>query len=194
MDNVEIRKAEIFEGLFLSTEYDELLPKSERNSIKIERTVPIHDDLKGAFFRLNKHLALLCEQLSAPDAGGFDQWYVKALDKYHVTGIVIKGHDETEGVILIGNRELSTGKSINLIAPLEKWEKSKYLFAEELRLAVDGVLEEVHQYLFEGKRAPERQLDLFDGNIKIETSIKGKKGKKKKEEADATPEESFQAV
>lgn len=192
MDNVEIRKAEIFEGLFLSTEYDELLPKSERNSIKIERTVPIHDDLKGAFHRLNKHLALLCEQLPAPDAGGFDQWYVKSLDKYHVTGIVIKGHDDTEGVILIGNRELTTGKSINLVTPVEKWEKSKYLFVEELHLAVDGVLEEVHQYLFEGKRAPERQLDMFEGEINIKTDVKGKKGKKKASEA--TPEEVHEAL
>lgn len=53
---------------------------------------------------------------------------------------------------------------VNLNSPLIKWDDADYPFVSELAEDVQAAVYEVEQYLFEGKRAPERQLEMDFGD------------------------------
>lgn len=151
----------------LDGEYEEVLIDKTKEKIKFSRTTPIHEDLRAKFFMLRKHLALICEQIvPSKEIKDFDDWYVFALDQYEVTGFVLTGYDESEGVMLIGKRTLASGKNLNLNSPIVKWDDDdNYDHVAELRLNIEGAIYEVDQYLFSGKRAPEKQPELPFGDV-----------------------------
>lgn len=157
MNEVKIKKAKIKDGLFLEAEYSEDLEGHDKNDHSIYSTVPVHVDLKTAFERLDKHLAVLCSQVKAKgkDVDAFDH---PLLPKFTVKSFTIRGNDENEGVVISGSLDGDYGV-VNLNTPFTKYE-SDYPFASGLSEDIAGAVYEVEQYLFHGKRAPEKQMEL----------------------------------
>lgn len=163
MDNVKIKKAKIKDELFLEGEYSEDLPGHSKKDSKFSCTVPVHQDLKDAFAKLPKHLAILCDEIELPvKVKSLDQWDHDELITFDVRGFTIGGNDENEGVTLSGSKEGKYG-IVNLNSPFQKWEQSEYKHITGLASDIQTCVYEVEQYLFESKRAPEKQLELgFD--------------------------------
>lgn len=165
--SVKIKKAKIISGLFLDVEWTEELPGHSKNEVGLKCTVPIHEDLKGRFQQLHKHLAVLTDYYKAPKAVNFaDTEY----PEFVIKGFTIAGLDESLAVTISGSMEGKYG-NVNLNSPLTKYETSEYPFTSELATDIEGCIYEVEQYLFHGKRAPEKQLDLpFDeGSVELKT-------------------------
>jgi len=151
MSTVKIKNAKIKDDLFLEVEYTEELQGHSKKDTKLSCTVPIHQDLKDAFKKFPKHLAYLCDETSIDDD-----------DKvYDVKGFSIGGNDENEGVTLSGSKENQFG-IVNLNTPFQKWEKSDYHEIGVLGEEIEAAIYEINEYLFNGKKAPEQQLSLFE--------------------------------
>lgn len=151
MEKVKIRKAKIKDELFLEGEFTETLPGHSKKDSKFSCTVPVHQDLIKAFAKLPKHLAILCD--------GQEDWTKEEAEKFTVKGFSIGGNDENETVSLSGAKEGSYG-IINLNTPPQKWEASEYKDIGELGSDINACIYEVEQYLFEGKKAPDQQLEM----------------------------------
>lgn len=165
MENVKIKSAKIKEGLFLEGSYTEDLPGHSKKDSKFACTVPIHNDLVVAFAKLPKHLALLCDGLVLPTkVKHLEDWDDEELPKFTVKGFTIGGNEESEGVMLNGAKEGAYGQ-INLNTPFQKWEASDYKHIGDLGSDINDCIYEVEQYLFEGKKAPEQQLAMFDEDM-----------------------------
>ena len=160
MENVKIKKAKIKDDLFLDVEFTEELPGHSKKDTKLSCTVPVHDDLKHAFHRLHVHLAVLCDEVKLSKK---DDVQSVSFDGFGVRSFSISGNDENEGVTISGWKDGKYG-TVNLNTPFAKWEGSDYPFSNELAEQVQHAVYEVEQYLFEGKRAPERQLEMDFGN------------------------------
>lgn len=156
---VKILKASIKDELFLEGKISEELPGHSKKTSTFECTVPVHDDLKAAFSKLTTHLALLCSQIKVKCGESLLDLNV---EKFEVRGFIISGNDENEGVKIYGPMEGTYG-IVNLNSPLTKWDDVDYPFVSELAEDVQAAVYEVEQYLFEGKRAPERQLEMDFG-------------------------------
>lgn len=156
MNNVKIKKAKIKEDIFLDVEFTEELPGHSRKDTKLSCTVPIHDDLIKSFRQLHRHLAILCDEINVPQKHDF-----KTIDlpDFDVRGFSIGGSDESEGVTLSGYKDGQFG-IVNLNTPFTKFEGSEYPFIDDLLEDISIATYEVEQYLFESKRAPEKQLEL----------------------------------
>lgn len=160
-ENVKIKKAKIKDDLFLEVEYVETLPHHSKKDTKLSCTVPIHDDLKASFERLHKHLAIICDEVKTPTKGKYDQ---EDYPGFSVRGFSIGGNDENEGITISGSKEGQYG-TVNLNTPFTKFDTSDYPFASQLGEDVQLALNEIDLYLFEGKKAPERQLEMdFDAD------------------------------
>lgn len=155
----KIKKAKIKDDLFLEVEYVEELPGHSKKDTKLSCTVPVHDDLKLSFQKLHKHMAILCDEVAAPKKNQFE---VAEFQEFHVRGFAISGTEENEGVTISGWKEGKYG-DVNLNTPFTKYEDSEYPFVSDLGADMQRALYEVEQYLFNGKRAPEKQLDMFAG-------------------------------
>jgi len=92
------------------------------------------------------------------------------LKQFKVTGVHIKDIKEQRSVVLVGRKVLGSGKVINL-SPLINIDNldDGYVYAKELKKAVDDFLAEVEAYI-EGKYGENPQLD-------IEKEIQKEKGK-----------------
>ena len=154
--NVKIKKAKIKDGLFLDVEFTEELPGHSKKDTKLSCTIPIHEDLKNAFINLHKHLAVLCDEVPTPKKKDFS---TSEFASFKVNGFSIGGNDENEGVTISGNKEGTYG-FVNLNTPFKKWMDEEYPFINDLGLDVNRAINEVELYLFEGKRAPEQQLEM----------------------------------
>jgi hypothetical protein len=162
MEKVKIKKAKIKDGLFLDVEFTEDLPGHSKKDTKLSCTVPVHEDLLKAFEKLPKHLAILTDALAKPSkVKKLEEWEDEELTKFAVKGFSIGGNDENEGVTLSGSKKGEYGL-INLNTPFQKWEASDYKHIGDLGSDINDCIYEVEQYLFEGKKAPESQLSLFD--------------------------------
>lgn len=159
MSNVKIKKASIKDDLFLNVEFTEDLPGHSKKDTKLSCTVPIHEDLKAAFAKLHVHLACLCDEVKLPKKNDFPN---VEFEKFTVRGFSIGGNDENEGVTVSGSKDGAYGL-VNLNTPFTKWESADYSFVSELGEDVEAAIYEVEQYLFEGKKAPERQLEMEFG-------------------------------
>lgn len=161
MSNVKIKKAKIKDGLFLEGEYSEELQGHSKKDSKFSCTVPVHEDLKAAFEKLHRHLAILCDEVNAPKKGQFAE---SSFPDFTVRGFSIGGNDENEGVTISGAKEGKYG-SVNLNTPFTKFEDTEYPYITDLGGDIQAAVYEVEQYLFEGKRAPEQQLEMnFEGD------------------------------
>lgn len=117
-----------------------------------------HSDLLNAFSALRIHLVRLCEQVKDEPEGDELE---KLLSDFKVTGFVIGGSDEHEGVTLIGRKALANNRVLNLISPFTKWEDEHngYRYSYEMASLVNACQYEVQEYL-EGKKAPSPQTEL----------------------------------
>jgi hypothetical protein len=164
MSDVKIKKAKIKDELFLEGEYTETLPGHSKKDSKFSCTVPVHDDLKDAFAKLNKHLAILCDEVKTPKEKDFE---AADFPGFTVRSFSIGGNDEHEGVTVSGFKEGKYG-TVNLNTPHTKWESEDYPFASQLSEDVEACIYEVDQYLFNEKRAPEKQLEMEFGGEETE--------------------------
>lgn len=126
-------------------------------------TEQVHPDLLHALSRLVPHLCLLTEQLAeTSDYWPDDAEELPALfDTFRVTGFSLARHQG--GATLIGQRELTGGRVLNLTTPYQSFddELATYPYAGLLETTLATVLTEVEAAL-RGKCTDFRQLDLFD--------------------------------
>lgn len=167
MIDVTIKKAKVKDDLFLEGEYTEQLPGHSKKDSKFNCTVPVHDDLKFAFNKLHKHLAILCDEVTTPKKAQFE---TSEFPDFHVRSFTVSGSEENEGVTVSGYKEGKYG-DVNLNTPFTKYD-SDYPFADQLAEDIQSCIYEVEQYLFHEKRAPEKQLEMdFTAEETEETAI-----------------------
>lgn len=164
MSDVKIKKAKIKEDLFLEVEYSEELPGHSRKDTKLSCTVPVHDDMKTAFSKLHVHLAVLCDEVKLPKPAAFAE---SAFPDFTVRGFSIGGNDDNVGASINGSKEGKYG-IVNLNSPFQKYANSEYPFVSEFAEDIHACENEVLLYLFEGKRAPETQIEMEFGEEEAE--------------------------
>ena len=132
-------------------------------SFALTCTEQVHPDLTNRLSRLVPHLCLLTEQLTeGPDYWPDDAEELPALfEQFTVTGFSM-GRNQT-GVTLIGQRELTGGRMLNLTTPYQSFddEQGSYPYAPLLETELLEALAEVEAAL-RGKCTESRQLDLFE--------------------------------
>ena len=123
----------------------------------------VHPDLTHRLSRLVPHLCLLAEQLTeTPDYWPDAAEELPALfGQFSVTGFSM-GRNQA-GVTLIGPRELTGGRVLNLTTPYQSFddEQGSYPYAPLLETELLEALAEVEAAL-RGKCTDYRQLDLFE--------------------------------
>lgn len=205
----KIKKA-ILNGRQLTVTYTEFRPEGDKD-ITVKSEIPAHKDCTDAFKKLVPHFILLTEmkesdKLCAEAAAvGIDN--ISPDDDYlnaEVIGIKIgKNDNNTDTVTIIGGRLLKLGGSVYFNSPAQELESSggefEYPYINELNLAIQGILFEVKQYLFNGKFAitqttiefeatPDapfeagKMIDTDTGEITKITVEKPKRGRKPKNE------------
>ncbi|MBW3127307.1 hypothetical protein [Hymenobacter profundi] len=121
----------------------------------------VHPDLPHALSRLVPHLCLLTEQLTeTPDYWpSDDEELPPCFASFTVTGFSM-GKNQG-GVTLIGQRELTNGRVLNLTTPYQSFddEQSSYAYAGLLETTLATALVEVEAAL-RGKCTDYRQLEL----------------------------------
>ncbi len=123
----------------------------------------VHADLTHALSRLVPHLCLLAEQLTETS----DFWPDESeelpvlFEPFTVTGFSMGRHQS--GVTLIGQRELTGGRVLNLTSPYQSFddEHGSYPYTGLLETTLATALAEVEAAL-RGKCTDYRQLDLFE--------------------------------
>ena len=123
----------------------------------------VHPDLSHALSRLVPHLCLLAEQLTETS----DYWPDESeelpvlFESFTVTGFSMGRHQG--GVTLIGQRELTGGRVLNLTTPYQSFddEQASYLYTGLLETTLAVALVEVEAAL-RSKCTDYRQLDLFE--------------------------------
>ena len=123
----------------------------------------VHPDLTHTLSRLVPHLCLLAEQLTeTPDFWPDESEELPALfEPFTVTGFSM-GRSQS-GVTLIGQRELTGGRVLNLTTPYQSFddEQASYPYTGLLETTLAAALTEVEAAL-RGKCTDYRQLDLFE--------------------------------
>ena len=123
----------------------------------------VHPDLPHRLSRLVPHLCLLTEQLTEGPAYWPDESEeLPALfEQFTVTGFSM-GRNQA-GVTLIGQRELTGGRVLNLTTPYQSFddEQGSYPYAPLLETELLEALAEVEAAL-RGKCTDYRQLGLFE--------------------------------
>lgn len=157
-------------GMTLEVLYFETMTLNDTtvtNEINKKCNMIVHEDFIKALEGLKVHFALLCDLREVNnfpvDFGDeiekFD--HETYLEKIKITGISLGGEDENAGVVIIGQKELSGGGVLNIITPFTRFD-SDYNYCNPLESAVNNVIYEVEQYLFEQKWGV-KQLELpFD--------------------------------
>lgn len=151
-------------GCFCNYSYEHTVAQNTTNTVNIKSGVLVHDDLKKAFKKLHPHLAVICEEIASVDIGDIDNiddfdTALHALGSledrvahFTVSKFQISGSGENEGVILTGQKRLSTGEYVSLTSPKIKWIDG-YAFIHDLRIHIEAAVEEVELYM-QGKCAP----------------------------------------
>ena len=123
----------------------------------------VHPDLTHALSRLVPHLCLLAEQLTeTPDFWPDESEELPMLfEPFTVTGFSM-GRSQG-GITLIGQRELTGGRVLNLTTPYQSFddEQASYPYTGLLETTLATALTEVEAAL-RGKCTEYRQLDLFE--------------------------------
>jgi hypothetical protein len=171
---IEIRTGTLKDGMFCHYGYDHTVATNTTDSVTRKSQVPVHDDLKETFRDLNVHLAIVCEEIHPDEIKNIDELpeldpdpdlteedqdpMAVKLSRFTVSSFKVVGNGENEGVILTGQKRLSTNDYVKLETPVVKWH-SDYAFVNELRVAIFNSVEEIEQYM-NGKQAPQRQMEL----------------------------------
>ncbi len=188
-ENITITKAKIKDELFLEASWKESLPGHQENNHSLSSTVPVHQELKDAFAGLDKHLALLCGMHDMPETKkALAALGVEEVGLFTARGYTIVGAGDSEGVTMSGLFAGPFG-AVNLNTPIQKWSTSDFKYSAELSQAVLLCSAEVYAYLFEGKRAPDKQVEIqFPGDEGNEFEEETPAAKKKREKAEAKQE------
>ena len=123
----------------------------------------VHPDLSHALSRLVPHLCLLTEQLTETS----DYWPDESeelpalFESFTVTCFSMGRHQG--GVTLIGQRELTSGRVLNLTTPYQSFDEEQvsYDYTGLLEATLAAALVEVEAAL-RGKCTDYRQMDLFE--------------------------------
>ncbi|OLY92477.1 hypothetical protein SAMN05444008_102407 [Cnuella takakiae] len=169
---IEVRGATL-KDLFCNYSYNHKLAPGTVNTVSTKSQVPVHDDLKAAFRKLDAHLAVICEEIPADAISNMDDLLPYDED-VHATGSIehkvsmftvnsfrLEGDSDNQSVILVGEKQLTTGDFVKLETPKTHLDSS-YPFAHELNIALIDLVGEVEEYM-QGKQAPPVQQELFAG-------------------------------
>jgi hypothetical protein len=118
-----------------------------------------HRDLLDAFALLVPHLINIADQKEGPINP--EKYEAEDGELYSVTGFVITGSGEEEGVMLIGQKLISS-KSLNLITPICSLSDD-YKFKGDLFETLESCKFEAQEYL-NGKFAV-KQLNMFEDGV-----------------------------
>lgn len=183
---ISIKEATLRGNLFIEVKYDEKLPNNITNSITRKSTAPVHNDLIKAFEELNVHLAIICEEIDAPtnkkfkelkselqkyresdEKNLFDEKVLIKCATFSANHFKVSGTGENSGCVIGGNKQLTNFKNVGLVTPHTRYEDD-YMFGSELAEAIGLIDFEIHQFILNGKQAPEAQHSLEFGNNGIE--------------------------
>lgn len=174
MSSIKIKKVKLAKGRTLEatlTEYVLVNEISAQNEVVKKCDYLVHNDLLQAFEKLVPHMINICELACEKE-------------EVKITGFTLAEGADGDGVVLVGQKTLSTGKILNLVSPLTEYY-GEYLLGEELSEAIENCLHEVELYLNEGKSAIKQTALNFDeddatAEINIGTEEPKKRGRKKK--------------
>lgn len=155
-----------------------------------------HEDFLLAFASLAPHLAIIAEtNLSDAAEHKFtrerlelendeiDQKLIGNLEQIIVTGVAFGGSDESEGVVIIGQRKLKSGKVLNITSPFIKLDGEDYDYTPELIGCLGSVEKEMYEYMA-GKVAMKQMEipfpDMDAAEVRVEDPEKPKRGRKPK--------------
>lgn len=210
----KIKKA-VLNGRQLTVTYTEFRPEGDKD-IVVKSEIPAHIDCTNAFKKLIPHFILLTEMKESDKVSeraaivGMDNLIgddddFKNADVYGIK--MGKNDSSTDTVILMGERYLQIGGSVDFSSPTQALESSdsefEYPYINELNLAVQAVIYEVKEYLFNQKFAitqttldfeavPDapfeagKMVDTDTGVVTPITVEKPKRGRKQKSEPLAT--------
>ena len=156
---IAVIKAKTREGK-LECEYENIVRIDDNVStdeVIMKGGANYHTDLRTAFDALIIHLVVLCELGEYRDLESKPD----LLNDFQVTGFTLGGSDEHAGCCLIGRKNLSTRKVLNLVSPFTKFddETTDYKHNRDLEALVNKATEEAELYL-SGKHEPSSQLNF----------------------------------
>jgi hypothetical protein len=158
---LKITKAKVTAEEHLLADFEEYSKEGEEKDETAKRFGgKVHQDLLTAFEDLRIHLATKCEEGEYSDF----QENNEKLDIFKVTGLSLSGDIGHEGVVLTGQKRLSTNEVLIFNTPYIKLnpENTNYHHIDELDFAIKGVLSEVTKHILDGKKAPSNQLSIFN--------------------------------
>lgn len=169
-----IKKA-VLNGRRLTVIYTETYPEGDKD-ITVKSEIPAHKDCTDAFKKLVPHFILLTEMKESDRVShlaanvGIDN--IPEEDEFKnadVYGIKLgKNDSNVPTVTLMGERYLKAGGSVDFCSLAQDLESSEaefeYPYINELNLAVQAVIYEVKEYLFNGKYA------VIQGEINFEAT------------------------
>jgi hypothetical protein len=148
-DGISIVKAEIKDD-FCNYDYEVTEGKATGFTHGVKGKGVIDDDMRTAFSKLAVHLAVIDDMYkhSGKTIEDIDQHHSDELATlYSVTGFKIVGGEDSEAIILIGNKYLSGGSRMKLESPKTSIDaSSSYKWWNELKTAADKCREEVSMY------------------------------------------------
>jgi hypothetical protein len=172
---LKITKAKVTSEEKLLVDFEEFYPEGQDKDETAKKFGgKVHQDLLTALEDLRIHFASKCEE------GDYSDFMdnMDKLDIFKVTGISLSGDSEHEGVVITGQKRLSSNEVLILNTPYIKLnpEHANYPHINELDFAIKNVLSEVTKHVLDGKRAPSNQLGLFSEE---ETESKKKRKSRK---------------
>jgi hypothetical protein len=157
---LKITKAKVTSEEKLLVDFEEFYPEgTDKDETAKKFGGKVHQDLLAAMEDLRIHFATKCEE------GKYTEFMDnhELLDIFKVTGIHLSGDTDHEGIVITGQKRLSSNEVLVLNTPYIKLNKehANYPHVDELDFAIKAVLSEVTKYIHDGKRAPSNQLGLF---------------------------------
>lgn len=158
--SVKIKAAQL-KGEFCHYTYDHRMPNGATNRHTVKSSILVHPDLKAAFALFNAHLAVICEEVAPKDVRDIDAGIAskdaitEKLKAFSVDSFQLVG----DGIIISGEKLLSTGDSVKLETPKIEFGGS-YQFDNELYAASESAIAEVMDY-HNGKERQDPQMELF---------------------------------
>jgi len=163
-ENIILNKAKISKESYLDLEFSETIHvKGEDDKtdtitrdVMIKSNQLVHPDLIDAFNGLIWFMVDICELPNVKkDKDG--SW-----GPYKVTGFVISGMDDQEGVVLIGQKKLAGNRVLNIITPFVKFENENEPYSNGLKLrhAIDTATDEVLAFINGKSTITQLELEL----------------------------------
>lgn len=171
--NLNITKARVTSKGYLEVTYVD----QNRNIINMKGSDPVHIDMKVVLRKLVPYMADVTEQREMQGYRWdepYDSLYNDDLvGRMNVTGVTVKGYQDSREMILTGNRVLGINKVMGITTPPvgTSLDGEAYERCEDMRDLVDNFFYEVNLYITE-KKFGIRQGDLdfaegedpFDGD------------------------------